>query len=103
MQDREATLQCILCLRAKVELRKSYSCSTDCLRQHWGLHKDLHVNGEALWRCCGTDSCALAPKYCVTCAEGSVDEQVTRRVRMAMLWSPASSPTTPSATVARRG
>ena len=46
LQDREATLQCILCLRAKVELRKSFSCSTDCLRQHWNLHKDLHSNGE---------------------------------------------------------
>lgn len=49
MQDREATLQCILCLRAKVELRKSFSCSTDCLRQHWNVHKNLHLNGV---QCC---------------------------------------------------
>ena len=46
LQDREATLQCVLCLRARVEQRKSYSCSTDCLRQHWGEHKNLHQNGR---------------------------------------------------------
>jgi hypothetical protein len=40
--DREATLQCVLCLRAKAEVRKSFHCSTDCLRRHWGLHKELH-------------------------------------------------------------
>ena len=40
--DREATLQCVLCLRAKVDVRKSFHCSTDCLRRHWGLHKELH-------------------------------------------------------------
>ena len=44
-QDREATIQCILCLRAKCETRKSFTCSTDCLRQHWGVHKELHANG----------------------------------------------------------
>lgn len=49
--DREATLQCVLCLRAKVDVRKSFHCSTDCLRRHWGLHKELHgqsnrFNGE---------------------------------------------------------
>ncbi|KAK9827722.1 hypothetical protein WJX81_005188 [Elliptochloris bilobata] len=43
-QDREATIQCILCLRSKVETRKSYTCSTDCLRQHWVVHKELHAN-----------------------------------------------------------
>lgn len=52
--DREATLQCVLCLRAKVDVRKSFHCSTDCLRRHWGLHKELHGqsgrfnNGEAI-------------------------------------------------------
>ncbi len=40
--DREATLQCVLCLRAKAEVRKSFHCSTDCLRRHWSLHKELH-------------------------------------------------------------
>ena len=54
--DREATLQCVLCLRAKVDVRKSFHCSTDCLRRHWGLHKDLHgqsnrFNGEGLSSC----------------------------------------------------
>ncbi len=40
--DTEATLQCVLCLRAKVDVRKSYHCSTDCFRKHWHLHRDLH-------------------------------------------------------------
>ena len=57
LQDREATLQCILCLRAKVELRKSYSCSTDCLRQHWSLHRDLHVNGALHHMRCYLPNC----------------------------------------------
>ena len=40
--DKEASLQCILCLRCKVDIRKSYHCSTACLRQHWAYHKELH-------------------------------------------------------------
>ena len=40
--DREATLQCVLCLRCKVDTRKSYHCSSECLRQHWQWHKELH-------------------------------------------------------------
>lgn len=41
--DREATIQCLLCLRSKVDPRRSYHCSTDCLKQHWHFHKELHV------------------------------------------------------------
>ena len=104
-QDREATLQCILCLRAKVELRKSYSCSTDCLRQHWGLHKDLHVNGEALLGpfVAGHTHLLGPPDTLWPQLRAAVEQQVTRRTRMAMLWRPASSPIIPSATAARRG
>lgn len=40
--DREATIQCLLCLRCKVDSRRSFHCSTDCLKQHWGFHKELH-------------------------------------------------------------
>ena len=40
--EQEANLQCILCLRCKVDIRKSYHCSTSCLRQHWSYHKELH-------------------------------------------------------------
>ena len=47
--DREATLQCIVCLRSKAAQPLSYHCSPDCLKTHWHLHKDYHkqalVNG----------------------------------------------------------
>lgn len=47
--DREANLQCIVCLRSKVNQALSYHCSVDCLKNHWHLHKDYHkqalVNG----------------------------------------------------------
>ena len=42
-------MQCVLCIRARVEQRKSYACSTDCLRQHWSEHKALHQNGETTY------------------------------------------------------
>ena len=44
--DREACLQCILCLRHKVDIRKSYHCTPACLRQHWPYHKELHEQRE---------------------------------------------------------
>ena len=103
-QDREATLQCILCLRAKVDLRKSYSCSTDCLRQHWGLHRDLHVNGGAASAASGAFILPSAFHQASFCADIPVQYQVTRAMRMAMPWRPASRPaTTPLATGARLG
>jgi hypothetical protein len=57
-QDREATIQCVLCLRCKVEVRKSFHCSADCLRQQWGLHKDLHDQSRA------TGGGQLAKAFC---------------------------------------
>lgn len=56
--DREASLQCTVCLRLKVGAHLSYHCSVDCLKSHWHLHKEYHAqfqsNGEthcaaALW------------------------------------------------------
>lgn len=40
--DREATLQCTVCLRLKVGQHLSYHCSVDCLKSHWHLHKEYH-------------------------------------------------------------
>ena len=40
--DKQATLQCVLCLRSKVDIRKSYHCTPACLREHWHWHKELH-------------------------------------------------------------
>lgn len=45
-QDREATLQCTICARyaqTANEKRQSYHCSSDCLKQHWGAHRELHI------------------------------------------------------------
>ena len=48
--DREATVQCILCLRSRAEVRKSFHCTPECLQRHWPQHRQLHeqrrVNGE---------------------------------------------------------
>lgn len=51
--EREASLQCMVCLRCKVPTHLSYHCSVECLKSHWNLHKDYHkqqpapqVNGE---------------------------------------------------------
>lgn len=52
--EREASLQCMVCLRCKVPTHLSYHCSVECLRSHWNLHKDYHkqqqpqVNGEGV-------------------------------------------------------
>jgi hypothetical protein len=40
--EKEAAIQCILCLRCKVDIKKSYHCSPDCLREHWAFHRDFH-------------------------------------------------------------
>lgn len=51
--EREAGLQCMVCLRCKVPTHLSYHCSVDCLKSHWNLHKEYHkqqpppnANGE---------------------------------------------------------
>jgi CCR4-NOT transcription complex subunit 6 len=41
--EKEAAIQCILCLRCKVDTKKSYHCSTECLKEHWAFHKDFHT------------------------------------------------------------
>jgi len=50
--DREATVQCILCLRSRAEIRKSFHCTPECLQQHWPQHRQLHeqrrLKGELL-------------------------------------------------------
>ncbi|KAL6757408.1 phosphatase family [Haematococcus lacustris] len=40
--DREASMQCMVCLRHRVAQHLSYHCSVDCLKSHWHLHKDYH-------------------------------------------------------------
>ena len=45
--DREAGLQCTICLRLKVPQHLSYHCSVDCLKSHWHLHKEYHKQFQA--------------------------------------------------------
>ena len=44
--EKEAHIQCILCLRCKADIKKSYHCSPECLREHWPFHKDFHLNSR---------------------------------------------------------
>jgi hypothetical protein len=46
--EREATLQCLVCLRCKVPTHLSYHCGVPCLKRHWNLHKDYHKHHTAL-------------------------------------------------------
>lgn len=45
--DREASLQCTVCLRLKVGQHLSYHCSVECLKSHWHLHKEYHKQFQA--------------------------------------------------------
>lgn len=40
--ERDAAIQCILCLRTKVDTKRSYHCGPECLREHWNFHVDFH-------------------------------------------------------------
>lgn len=44
--ERDAAIQCILCLRCKADPKKSYHCSADCLREHWSFHSDFHSQSQ---------------------------------------------------------
>lgn len=45
--DREATLQCTVCLRLKGAPHLSYHCTVECLKSHWHLHKAYHQQFQA--------------------------------------------------------
>ena len=96
----------MLCIRARVEQRKSYSCSTDCLRQHWSEHKSLHQNG-------------VTRRHFSTDAEESIERAIRKerdidlhvqgptsmatRLRMGLGTLVTSRTPTPSAMAERRG
>lgn len=44
---RPAAVQCILCLRCKSDIKRSYHCSSECLREHWHFHNDFHAQASA--------------------------------------------------------
>jgi CCR4-NOT transcription complex subunit 6 len=47
--DKEATIQCVVCLKSKVPQHLSFHCSSECLRSSWQshleYHKQCHANG----------------------------------------------------------
>lgn len=40
-------MQCILCLRCKADIKRSYHCSADCLHESWPFHIDFHAQATA--------------------------------------------------------
>lgn len=45
--SREATLQCLGCIKTKVPVTKSYHCSTKCFTDAWQHHRVLHERAAA--------------------------------------------------------
>lgn len=45
--DKEATVQCTVCLRSKVAQHLSYHCSPDCFRSSWPQHQEYHRQAAA--------------------------------------------------------
>jgi CCR4-NOT transcription complex subunit 6 len=45
--EREAGLQCTVCLRARVAQHLSYHCSPECFRSSWPQHQDYHRQAAA--------------------------------------------------------
>ncbi|GMH46198.1 hypothetical protein BSKO_14166, partial [Bryopsis sp. KO-2023] len=40
--NKDASIQCVLCLKARVPQNLSYHCNGDCLQDHWHLHRAFH-------------------------------------------------------------
>lgn len=45
--DKEATVQCTVCLRSKVAQHLSYHCSPECFKSNWVRHVDYHMQALA--------------------------------------------------------
>lgn len=55
--EKEATIQCTVCLRSKVAQHLSYHCGPDCFRSSWPQHQEYHRQAaanpsERAARCC---------------------------------------------------
>lgn len=54
--EKEATVQCAVCLRSKVAVHLSYHCTAECFKRSWPqhleYHRQAHANGEQ--HCAGT-------------------------------------------------
>lgn len=60
--DKEATIQCVVCLKTRTPQHLSYHCTPECLKSSWqshiDYHKQSHANGGAS---CSTDQ--LSPLH----------------------------------------
>ncbi|KIZ06613.1 CCR4-NOT transcription complex subunit6 [Monoraphidium neglectum] len=45
--EKEATIQCTVCLRSKVAQHLSYHCSPECFRSSWAQHQEYHRQAAA--------------------------------------------------------
>ena len=45
--DKEASLQCVVCIKCRVPTHLSYHCSVECLKSHWHLHREYHKQPQA--------------------------------------------------------
>ncbi len=45
--EREASVQCTVCLRCKVAVHLSFHCSAECFRSSWQQHREYHRTAHA--------------------------------------------------------
>ncbi|KAF6257457.1 phosphatase family [Scenedesmus sp. NREL 46B-D3] len=45
--DKEASVQCTICLRSKVAVHLSYHCTAECFRSSWQQHREYHRQAHA--------------------------------------------------------
>jgi hypothetical protein len=64
--DKEASVQCTICLKSKVAVHLSYHCTAECFRSSWQQHRDYHRQAHA-----NGESCAPA-SACTTSADPPV-------------------------------
>lgn len=79
--DKEASVQCTICLKSKVAVHLSYHCTAECFRSSWQQHREYHrqahANGEPL------------PYYCLAAPAHSL--QTPRNQRHAVQLSFAAA------------
>jgi hypothetical protein len=69
--EREATVQCTVCVRSKVPQHLSYHCSPDCFKGSWGRHIELHAQALQHGGCtprCPPPAGGGRPQVLVRCA-----------------------------------
>jgi CCR4-NOT transcription complex subunit 6 len=56
--EKEATVQCAVCLRSKVAVHLSYHCTAECFKRSWPqhleYHRQAHANDKIGEQCRGT-------------------------------------------------